>query len=71
MPRTDHPYELPSNLPVPVDDGACDHVPEMRPPRLTLVIRDGVVEHVFYPVFPPDTSAGEVIRWLSEHPLQA
>lgn len=32
--------------------------------RLTLVIRDGTVEHVFYPVFPPDTHATEVLRWL-------
>jgi peroxiredoxin len=32
--------------------------------RLTLVIRDGVIEHVFYPVFPPDTHAGEVLDWL-------
>jgi peroxiredoxin len=34
--------------------------------RLTLVIHDGVVEHVFYPVFPPDTSAPTVIHWLVE-----
>jgi peroxiredoxin len=33
--------------------------------RLTLVLRDGVVEHVFYPVFPPDANADEVLRWLS------
>ena len=33
--------------------------------RLTLVIDEGVIEHIFYPVFPPDTNAGEVIRWLS------
>jgi peroxiredoxin len=33
--------------------------------RLTLVIDDGEVEHVFYPVFPPDRSASEVIEWLS------
>ena len=32
--------------------------------RLTLVIRDGVVEHVFYPVFPPNTHAQEVLEWL-------
>ena len=32
--------------------------------RLTLVIRDGFVEHVFYPVFPPDKNADEVIDWL-------
>ena len=36
--------------------------------RLTLVIRDGVVEHVFYPVFPPDTHAGAVVAWLAENP---
>lgn len=32
--------------------------------RLTLVVRDGFVEHVFYPVFPPDKNADEVIGWL-------
>jgi peroxiredoxin len=32
--------------------------------RLTLVLRNGVVEHVFYPVFPPDRNAGEVVAWL-------
>jgi peroxiredoxin len=32
--------------------------------RLTLVIDDGVVSHVFYPVFPPDQSARQVIAWL-------
>jgi peroxiredoxin len=32
--------------------------------RLTLVIDGGRIEHVFYPVFPPDTHAGEVLDWL-------
>ena len=32
--------------------------------RLTMVIRDGVIEHVFYPVFPPDRNAADVIAWL-------
>ena len=32
--------------------------------RLTLVIKDGVIEHVFYPVFPPDRNASEVLAWL-------
>jgi peroxiredoxin len=32
--------------------------------RLTLVIQDGRIEHVFYPVFPPDTHAQEVLDWL-------
>lgn len=37
--------------------------------RLTLVIRDGVIEHAFYPVFPPDTHARQVLDWLRAHPL--
>ena len=32
--------------------------------RLTLVIDDGRVSHVFYPIFPPDRHAGEVLDWL-------
>jgi peroxiredoxin len=32
--------------------------------RLTLVLREGRVEHVFYPVFPPDGHAAEVLAWL-------
>ncbi|MGH7552480.1 MAG: redoxin family protein [Longimicrobiales bacterium] len=35
--------------------------------RLTLIICDGVVEHVFYPVFPPDQNAAQVIGWLTAH----
>jgi peroxiredoxin len=36
--------------------------------RLTLILRDGRVEHVFYPVFPPDRSAEDTIAWLRAHP---
>lgn len=32
--------------------------------RLTLVVRDGEIEQVFYPVFPPNTHAEEVLAWL-------
>jgi peroxiredoxin (alkyl hydroperoxide reductase subunit C) len=32
--------------------------------RLALVIDDGVITKVFYPVFPPDKNAEEVIDWL-------
>jgi len=35
--------------------------------RFTLVIRNGVVVKVFYPVFPPDSNASMVIDWLREH----
>jgi peroxiredoxin len=36
--------------------------------RLTLIVRDGRIEHVFYPVFPPNESADQVLRWLEAHP---
>lgn len=32
--------------------------------RLTLVIRDGVIEHVSYPIFPPNTHGQQVLEWL-------
>jgi peroxiredoxin len=37
--------------------------------RLTLVVRDGRIEHVFYPVFPPDTHASNVLVWLGAQPV--
>jgi len=37
--------------------------------RLTLIIRDGRIEHVFYPVFPSNENAAEVLRWLLGHPI--
>jgi peroxiredoxin len=36
--------------------------------RLTLLLRDGAVERVWYPVFPPDRHAGEVLAWLQANP---
>jgi peroxiredoxin len=39
--------------------------------RLTLVVKNGRIEHVFYPVFPPDKHADEVIAWLKAHPVIA
>ncbi|MGX1673337.1 redoxin family protein [Streptomyces sp. NPDC055400] len=37
--------------------------------RLTLIIRDGVVEQVFYPIFPPNEHADQVLTWLRDNPL--
>ena len=39
--------------------------------RFTLVIRHGRVEHVFYPVFPPDHHVEEVLAWLDAHPIES
>jgi len=35
--------------------------------RLTMILKDGVIEHVFYPVFPPDRSASDVAEWLKSN----
>ena len=37
--------------------------------RLTLIIRDGRIEHIFYPVFPSNENAAEVVHWLRSHPI--
>lgn len=34
--------------------------------RLTMIIKEGVIEHVFYPIFPPDTHADHVLAWLKQ-----
>ncbi len=35
--------------------------------RMAWVIDDGVIGHVFYPVFPPDRNAGDVVAWLASN----
>jgi len=39
--RSDNLYELPQNLPIPVDDGACDHLPGLRLPSIPLMSTTG------------------------------
>jgi peroxiredoxin len=34
--------------------------------RLTLVAEDARIVKVFYPVFPPDANAGDVLQWLRD-----
>lgn len=41
MPRSDDVYELPPDLPVPEDDGACDHLAGMRLPSVPLASTAG------------------------------
>ena len=38
--------------------------------RLTLVIEGGRIEKVFYPVFPPDKSAAQVVEWLERQNVE-
>lgn len=36
--------------------------------RQALLVNDGIIEHVFYPIFPPDKHAETVLRWLARNP---
>ena len=33
--------------------------------RMAMIITDGRIDKVFYPVFPPDRNAADVVAWLS------
>ncbi len=35
--------------------------------RVTLILREGHIVKVFYPIFPPDKNAENVIEWLKEN----
>lgn len=35
--------------------------------RVTLIAYNGIIRHYFYPVFPPDKNAEDVIAWLKKH----
>ncbi len=64
------------HLPFPVlSDASLELAQAMRLPmmevdgtvllkRLTMIVNGGVVEQVFYPVFPPDAAAATVAEWL-------
>jgi peroxiredoxin len=76
---TDYQREVAERLHLPfplLSDASLELATAMRFPlfqtngltllkRMTFVLRDGVIEKVFYPVFPPDRSAADVLEWLS------
>jgi peroxiredoxin len=39
--------------------------------RLTMVVREGRIEHVLYPVFPTNESADQVLQWLRDQPVRS
>nr|WP_237155355.1 peroxiredoxin [Mycobacteroides abscessus] len=55
---------LAETLKLPTFDAAGDRLFK----RLTMVVRGGVLEHIFYPIFPPDRHAEQVLNWLRTHP---
>ncbi len=61
---SDTGWELTENLDLPTFD--IEGETYLR--RLTMVLSGETIEHVFYPVFPPDEHASEVLGWVSEAP---
>jgi len=63
------PFELLSDERFALIDALCLPTFELEGTRfvqrITLILRDGAIEKVFYPVFPPDRNADEVARWLA------
>jgi len=35
--------------------------------RITMIIENSIIKHVFYPVFPPDLHVKEIIKWLEKN----
>jgi peroxiredoxin (alkyl hydroperoxide reductase subunit C) len=80
---TDYQREMAQrlHLPFPVlSDAKLDMTRALRLPtmtvagevlikRLAMIVDNGRISHVFYPVFPPDRNAGDVLAWLQAHPL--
>jgi peroxiredoxin len=70
--RLSLPFELLSDAPMALTRAmrlpTFEAAGETLLKRFTLIVRDGVVEHVMYPVFPTDRNAGDVIAWLRAHP---
>lgn len=70
--RIDPPYECLSDDDREFTDGlelpTFEVEGETFNKRLTLVLDEGAIEHVFYPVFPPGEHAEEVIAWLEANP---
>lgn len=57
---SDAAFEFADALDLPTFEAGGERLLE----RLTLVLSDGAIDHVFYPVFPPDEHAAEVLEWL-------
>jgi peroxiredoxin len=62
---SDHDLKLAKALKLPTMEAGGETMIK----RLTMVIDDAKITHVFYPVFPPDRNAGDVLAWLQANPV--
>jgi peroxiredoxin len=64
---SDERFELEARLGLPTFDLAGQRFYK----RVTLIAREATIAKVFYPVFPPDANAAEVVSWLAAHRMSA
>jgi peroxiredoxin len=62
---SDSNLQLKKELNIPLLEMKLDGVSLYK--RITLIIRKGRIVKVFYPVFPPDKNAENVIEWLKNN----
>jgi peroxiredoxin len=60
---SDSSFELTSALKLPT----FEYNSSVLVKRLTLIVKNGTIEKVFYPVFPPNENAANVMAWLTEN----
>ena len=65
---SDADLEFSSALALPTFAIDINGQPQILLRRLTMIITNGVISHVFYPVFPPDADAERVFAWLRQYP---
>ena len=58
----DSEFKLTESLKLP----KFEYLGEKMIKRLTLIVVDGMIRKVFYPVFPPDQNVDQVIAWLNK-----
>jgi len=66
---SDSKFELLNHLQLPnFTLPELNNIPLIK--RLTIIIKNDLIEHVFYPIFPPDQHSQEVINWLKQNPIK-
>lgn len=82
---TDYQREMAERLHLPfsvLSDASLELTRDLRLPtmavdgktllkRMALIADDGMIVRVFYPVFPPDRNAADVLAWLKANPRPA
>ena len=61
---SDHELKLANALNLPTMEAGGETLLK----RMALIVDEAVITHVFYPVFPPDRNAGDVLGWLTANP---